>query len=161
MLLEACAIAGMSNGPLMDFYQEAFRQALQYGFDKKQSGFYESGPFAAKANRRDKIWYIQAEGLLCALQMYHLFREEKYWKCFSATLEWVVKRQADWRHGDWHWQIGTDGKPSGDKAAPWKGPYHNGRAVMRSLELLASNTAGDYSQPIEDTLPKSLRAVRA
>ena len=29
--------------------------------------------------------------------------------------------------------------PSGDKARPWKGPYHNGRAMIRCLELLESD----------------------
>jgi mannose/cellobiose epimerase-like protein (N-acyl-D-glucosamine 2-epimerase family) len=139
MLAEACATAGISNGPWLDYYRQAFQQALRYGFDRKRGGFYDAGTFAVKADRREKVWYIQAEGLLCALYMYRLSAEEKYWQCFSATLEWIVNRQADWEYGDWYWQIEADGKPSGDKARSWKGPYHNGRAVIRCLELLAEN----------------------
>ena len=139
MPIAASAALGVSNGAFLNLHRNAFQQVLSYGFDRKLGGFYHSGAFGTKANRQEKVWWVQAEGLLCALEMYHLMAEETYWKCFSTTLDWVVKRQADWQHGDWHWQIGTDGKPSGDKARPWKGPYHNGRAMIRCLELLESD----------------------
>jgi len=139
MLAEACAIAGVPNGPLLDLYRQGFRQALKDGFDHRQGGFYEEGPFGGRADHRDKVWYVQAEGMLCALQMHRLLGGDEYWKSFTQTLEWIMEAQADWRHGDWHWQVAPDGTPSGDKAAPWKGPYHNGRAVIRCLELLATD----------------------
>ena len=45
----------------------------------------------------------------------------------------IAEHQADWENGDWHAWIG--GRSEG-KSGPWKSPYHNGRAVIRCLELL-------------------------
>jgi mannose/cellobiose epimerase-like protein (N-acyl-D-glucosamine 2-epimerase family) len=138
LLIEACQAAGVSKGPLLDLYRTVFAYALRYGFDRNQGGFYYTGPFNAPANRRDKIWWVQAEGLVSALYMYFLFREEVYFECFSQTLDWIVKYQADWEHGEWHAQICENGRPKGDKAGPWKASYHTGRAALQCLQLLSS-----------------------
>jgi len=44
---------------------------------------------------------------------------------------------ADWDGGDWFASISEDGVPSGDKAGSWKSPYHNGRAMIECLDILA------------------------
>jgi mannobiose 2-epimerase len=164
MVMESCVVAGAAHEPLAGFYRQAFEQALRYGFDSKRGGFYDEGPFGKNADRREKVWYVQAEGLLCALYVYLLFRDEKQWRCFSTSLDWIMNYQADWQNGDWHWQIEPDGKPSGDKARSWKGPYHNGRAVMRCLELLPFAAAGSFEFNVEDvvldSLPAQLRGAR-
>lgn len=140
LLIEACNAAELSNGPLLDLCRTLFSQAIRYGFDRKDGGLYFIGPFNAPANRREKIWWVQAEALVSALQMYSLTGESVYFNCFSLTLDWIVKYQADWEHGDWHSQVAKNGKPSGDKAGEWKCPFHNGRAMIRCLELLQSVT---------------------
>ncbi len=136
LLIEACDTAGISNGPLLDLYRTLFSYALRYGFDRKEGGFYDAGPCNAPADRREKIWWVQAEGLVSALQMYRLTGEEVYCHCFFQTLDWIVKHQVDWEHGDWYAQVAKKGKPLGDKVGPWKSPYHNGRAMIQCLELL-------------------------
>jgi mannobiose 2-epimerase len=135
--VEACKTAGISSSLSLDLYRTLFNYALQYGFDRRNGGFYESGPFNAPADWRAKIWWVQAEGLVAALQMYRLTGEEVYWNCFSRTLDWIMKQQADWEHGDWHERVAPDGTPTGMKAGPWKSPYHNGRAMLQCLDLLA------------------------
>ncbi|MGH7806660.1 MAG: AGE family epimerase/isomerase [Thermodesulfobacteriota bacterium] len=140
MLIEACNTAGIPNSLLLDLYRTLFNYALQYGFDRKEGGFFESGPLNAPANKKDKIWWVQAECLVSALQMYSLTRDEVYFNCFYQTLGWIVKHQADWEHGDWYAQVAENGKPSGDKAGAWKSPFHNGRAMIKCLELLTPLT---------------------
>jgi cellobiose epimerase len=139
LLAEACRASGVFSSLFLDLYRSLFHYALQYGFDQKDGGFFDSGPFGAKADRRDKIWWVQAEGLVAALQMYRLTNEEIYWNCFSSTLEWIVNRQADWEHGDWYETVGENGEASGNKAGPWKSAYHNGRAMLQCLDLLAGS----------------------
>jgi len=138
LLIEACNVVGISNSVLIDLYRTLFAYALRYGFDQNKGGFYDSGPYNTSADKRDKIWWVQAEGLLSALQMYCLTGEEIYRHCFSQTLHWIIKYQTDWEHGDWHAHIARNGKRYGDKAGAWKSPYHNGRAMIRCLELLTS-----------------------
>jgi mannobiose 2-epimerase len=137
ILIQACEATGLPNSLLLDLYRTLFHYALQYGFDRKKGGFYDSGPFNASADRRDKTWWVQAECLVSALYMYRLTGEEVYWRCFSQTLHWITKYQVDWKHGEWHMRITTNGTPGGEKAGEWKSPYHNGRAMLLCLELLA------------------------
>jgi mannobiose 2-epimerase len=136
LLAEACRTAGIPENLLADLYRTIFKHALDHGFDRKDGGFYDSGFLNAPADRQDKIWWVQAEGLVAALQMYRLTGESLYWDCFTLVLDWIVKHQVDWKHGDWFEMIDGEGRPSGVKAGPWKGPYHNGRAMLRCLDLL-------------------------
>jgi cellobiose epimerase len=147
LLMKACKSAGLAENLLADLYRTLFNYALQYGFDRKNGGFYNSGFFNARADRREKIWWVQAESLVAALEMYKFTGEQLYWDCFSLTLDWIVNRQVDWKRGDWYEIVHEDGTASGVKAGPWKGPYHNGRAMLHSLELLAlcSAVAGSHS----------------
>ncbi len=137
VLAEACKAARLPNGPLVDLYRTLLDYALRYGFDQKEGGFYDSGPLHAPADRRDKIWWVQAEGLVCALHTHCLTGEKIYWDCFYQTLDWIMKHQVDWEYGDWHARVSDTGKPSGDKAGAWKSPYHNGRAMLQCLRLLS------------------------
>lgn len=136
LLIEANKAAGVAQGPFLDLYRTLFGNALKYGYDQEQGGFYDSGPFGGPADRRAKVWWVQAEGLVSALYLYQLSGEEEYWKTFIQTLDWVERAQVDWEHGDWHATITEDGQPERDKAGPWKGPYHNGRALLECLRLL-------------------------
>ena len=147
LLMKACKSAGLAENLLADLYRTLFNYALQYGFDQKNGGFYNSGVFDARADRREKIWWVQAETLVAALEMYKFTGEQLYWDCFSLTLDWIVNRQVDWKYGDWYEIVREDGTASGVKAGPWKGPYHNGRAMLHCLELLdlCAAVAGSHS----------------
>jgi mannose/cellobiose epimerase-like protein (N-acyl-D-glucosamine 2-epimerase family) len=143
LLIEACEIVNIPVYLLLDLYRTVFSYALKYGFDRKKGGFFRSAPIYARDYYRSKIWWIQAEGLLCALNMYRITREEVYLNCFAQTLDWINKYQADWRNGEWFAEIYQNGKPAGVKADSWKTPYHNGRAALQSLEILESLSEAD------------------
>ncbi len=136
LLQEACDALELPHGPLLDLYHGLFDYSLKHGFDAKQGGFYYFGPFEKPAENRYKDWWVQAECLVSALKMYRLTGQDMYRDCFLKTLNWIATRQVDWKSGDWHARIAPDGSPSGGKAGAWKSPYHNGRAVLRCLELL-------------------------
>jgi len=139
LLVQACMTVGIPYSLLSDLYKTVFNYALQHGYDHRNGGFYASGPLNRAADRREKVWWVQAEGLIAALQMYRFTEEKTYWTCFSRTLEWIVNHQADWEYGDWHETITEEAKIAGVKAGLWKSPYHNGRAMLECLELLAGN----------------------
>ena len=101
LLMEACSAAGVNDGPLGDLYRTAFDYSLRYGYDSTNGGFYDSGPINAAADRRQKVWWVQAECMVSALDMYCLTRDTLYFDCFSKTLDWIMKHQIDWENGDW------------------------------------------------------------
>jgi mannose/cellobiose epimerase-like protein (N-acyl-D-glucosamine 2-epimerase family) len=136
LIADACRAARIPTGPYRDLFRTLFGYSLQHGFDAKEGGFYDSGPFGAPAARKDKVWWVQAEGLVAALTMTALFDDKAYPDCYRKTLDWITKRQADGDGGDWHETIRENGTLGGSKAHAWKGPYHNGRAIIQCLEIL-------------------------
>lgn len=134
--LQAADALGDGQAPPIKLFAGLFDHALTYGFDHEQGGFFASGRPGTPASDRSKIWWVQAETLLAALVMFRLTGEARYWHSFCRTLEWIVCWQTDWVYGDWHTTIAPDGVITGAKASVWKEPYHQGRAMMRSLHLL-------------------------
>lgn len=128
-----------SSAAISDKPERLTRSALRYGFDRKRGGFFESGPAGKNATAKDKIWWVQAEGLLALLPPDGPDEE-----AFVATLDWIVGKQADATDGEWHERIRPILGPNGRKAGPWKAAYHSGRALLRSLEHLKA--AGGKSQ---------------
>ncbi|NNE08285.1 MAG: hypothetical protein HKN20_06950 [Gemmatimonadetes bacterium] len=111
--------------------ERLIQNALRYGFDRKRGGFFKSGPAGASATAKDKIWWVQAEGLLALLPPDGPDEE-----AFAATLDWIDKKQADATGGEWHERVRPILGPKGRKAGPWKAGYHTGRALLRSLDHL-------------------------
>jgi len=136
LLIQACAAADLPNGPLLDLYTALFKNAVHYGWDRREGGFFFHGPIGVPAINRIKFWWVQAEAMLAALEMFRLTGREVYRDCYFETLHWIDGQQADWEHGDWHKTILPEGSKEGDKASAWKTPYHNGRAVIECLALL-------------------------
>ncbi len=137
LLMDACDAAGIPNSPLADLYRTLFAYSRKWGYDEQEGGFFESGHFGRPADRRDKIWWVQAEALVSALRMYEMTKEPAYLEVFERTWDFVSKRQIDWEHGEWHAVITPEGKITGDKANIWKAGYHNGRALIECLATLA------------------------
>lgn len=135
LLMAAQRALGLSDGPLTGLYRSLMAYSLEYGYDGEAGGFYDSGPFNAAADRRDKVWWVQAEGLVAALYMYRLTGEARYAEVFGQTLDWIEAHQIDGRGGDW-FSVVQQGQGQGNKAGAWKSPYHNGRAMIECLETL-------------------------
>ena len=136
LLVDACKAAGLSNYPLLDLYRVLFDYSLKYGYDAEKGGFFESGFFNKPADRRGKVWWVEAEALVSALYMYRLTQEPKYLEVFEKTYQFIEQYQTDWKYGEWHATITPEGRPQGDKAHIWKAGYHNGRAMIECLEML-------------------------
>ena len=136
LLADAAKTAGISTYPLVDLFRAIFVNSYRYGFDDKLGGFFESGPFSEAADKRDKVWWVEAEACVTALYMYRLTGEPHFWQVFKRTFDFVDKYQTDWKHGEW-WPTVRDGRGLGDKAQIWKAGYHNGRAMLECLQQLA------------------------
>lgn len=138
LLIDACETARLAHGPLLDLHQTIFDRCARHGYDRRRGGFYRCGLYGLPAHRREKVWWVQAEALMAALHLYRLTRDTRYADSFNGTLDWIVRRQVDWKNGDWHTEVLPSGKVRGDKTGPWRGPYHHGRAMLHGLAILSS-----------------------
>ncbi|HYK91407.1 MAG TPA: AGE family epimerase/isomerase [Acidobacteriota bacterium] len=136
LLIDACDAIGISNYPLVDLYRKLWEYTLKYGYDQEEGGVFYTGGFNEPANNRNKEWWVEAEALVSALQMYRLTKESKYLSVFKQTYDFIEKYQVDWERGEWYATVSPDGKPYGDKAQVWKAGYHNGRSMIESLKLI-------------------------
>jgi mannobiose 2-epimerase len=136
LLVDALEALGQSAAPLRDLFTQLFAYSLAHGYDEVDGGFYDSGPLGQPADRRDKIWWVQAEALVSALTMYRLTGDPQYARVYLKTWAFTDTRQTDWTSGEWHPTITADGRATGEKASRWKAGYHNGRAMVESLRLL-------------------------
>ncbi len=138
LLVDAYDALGEPVAPLTDLFRALFDNALAHGYDRMAGGFFDSGPLGQDADRRGKTWWVQAEALVSALTMYRLTGEARYADVFRATWRFVNERQTDWIDGEWWETVAPDGTTTGDKAHRWKAGYHNGRAMLECLRLLAA-----------------------
>jgi mannobiose 2-epimerase len=142
LVADALHALGRRTAPYHDLFRDLFTYSLTYGYDQAHGGFYESGPPNAPADRRAKIWWVEAEALVSALTMFQLTGEAKYVDVFERTWQWIDTRQTDWTYGEWHEAIQPDGRPrASNKAHQWKAGYHNGRALVESLERIQSQAS--------------------
>ncbi len=126
---------GFPEGHRLDLYRRIFDHARRYGEDEALGGLWSSGPPGQTATDRRKIWWVQAEALLGMLELYRLTGEGEVIEAFLRTLSWVQQWQVDWSQGEWHAEV-RGGRAYGPKAGSWKGPYHNGRALIEGIEIL-------------------------
>lgn len=136
LVAEACALVGLPFALVADWARSLLDSILRWGRDRRTGGIYFKGSLGGPAYTRRKVWWTQAEVLVGGLAAHRLTGDERYAELYLDTLEWIVERHVIWDAGDWHATIEEDGRTTGDRAGPWKTPYHNGRAMMQCLELL-------------------------
>ncbi len=136
LLADAAKAANIGTYPMLDLFRAVFVNSFRYGFDDRLGGFFESGPFALPADKRDKVWWVEAEACVTTLYLYRLTGESHFWAVFKRTYDFIDKYQTDWQHGEW-WPTVRGENGLGDKAQIWKAGYHNGRAMLECLDLLS------------------------
>lgn len=115
--------------------------ALDWGWDRVHGGLYFAGQAFGPPFDRTKWWWVQAESLNVLLVMHEHYGHEtrRYWTAFLAQLRFIWSHLIDHRHGGWFPSATEDGAAPGgprDKAMQWKAAYHDGRALMNTVEAL-------------------------
>lgn len=110
--------------------------SMKHGYDRQHGGFFYTGPLGQSSDDTKKEWWVQAEGLVCFLELHQLTGNTDYLKHFVQTLEFVEKHQVA-AEGSWWASRQADGKSLNDsRSSMWQGAYHNGRAMIYSMKLL-------------------------
>jgi mannobiose 2-epimerase len=142
LLTEAAAALGLaSDTATLAVSRHLVDHALALGWDDTRGGFYDKGMPGGKPTGFEKIWWVQAEGLNGLLLMHERYgsQTDRYYRAFLKEWDFVDRHVIDKKNGDWFYQVGPAGEPESprqDKGGKWKDPYHQGRALMESVERL-------------------------
>ena len=108
--------------------------ALEFGWDTQHGGFYDSGSVYGRAFERQKVWWVQAEGLNALLLLHGRFGSEtkRYWSAFIQQWEFIQSHQIDAKYGGWYSEVTREGVagPGRVKSDRWTECYHQGRALL-------------------------------
>jgi len=91
---------------------------------------------------KQRIWWVQAEAMIGFLYAWRMEEKPEYLETAQSVWQYTSEHVFDRINGEWHWALDELEKPlmSYDKISEWKGPYHNVRACLESLELLTIAT---------------------
>jgi cellobiose epimerase len=142
LLLEAEEALGESDETTSAKARKLVDFALAHGWDTPHGGFFDSAELATrKVTVREKIWWVEAEGLNALLLMH--FRYDKgasktYWDAFSRQWAFIRDHQIDSTRNGWYPTVAEDGArlPGRSKSDAWTDPYHQARACWRVVEAL-------------------------
>jgi mannobiose 2-epimerase len=138
LVSDALAALNQPTAPYAQLFEAVFAYSKQHGWDDVKGGFFDSGPKGQPADRRQKVWWVQAEVIVAALEMYRQTRDPQYLDVFEKTWRFIDTAQTDWTRGEWFESIAPAGTPgTGPKGHAWKAGYHNGRALLQVLDRLA------------------------
>lgn len=137
LVLDAAEALGWSPALFRSWAVATCSYSLRHGYDDEHGGFYYTGPLGEPAEDRRKEWWVQAEALVAMLHMVRLTGDERYYRIFRQTLDFVEKHQLA-QEGGWWATRRADGSPHPNKSrtSMWQGAYHNGRAMLNCSKLL-------------------------
>jgi mannobiose 2-epimerase len=81
-------------------------------------------------------WWAEAEAIVGFINAYELTGDEAYVSKAINVWKYTDKFIVDHKNGEWFYDVDEKGNHSGDKAGPWKCPYHNSRMCMELIERL-------------------------
>lgn len=88
----------------------------------------------------DRHWWVQVEAMEGLANAYAMTQDESYLQTAFKIWDYVYTHIIDTQKGEWFWRVSEKNIPYTDdqKAGPWKGPYHNTRALMRIITKINS-----------------------
>lgn len=146
LLLEAAEALGRTHDPVtLRQGKKMVDNALRNGWDEEAGGLYDMAYYLPGEREitileRTKNWWAQAEALNTLLLMAELFPEDPlgYYDRFEQLWDYTKIYLIDDDFGGWY-AGGVDEEPEHritPKGHIWKGAYHDGRSLMRSIQRL-------------------------
>jgi mannobiose 2-epimerase len=145
LLHEAAEILNRNDGATTaETSRHLVDHSLRWGWDEVNGGFYDEGPPAGEPERKNKVWWVQPEGMNGLLTASRLFpSQDIYRRRFGETWAFFRDHMVDGRHGGCFDTVDPAGKPlKRQKASPWKTAYHVTRAMLHASEDLRREALG-------------------
>lgn len=130
--------------------KKMLNHSLRFGFAEHHQGIFEKGYYfegqdTVEILDRRKSWWAQAEAWHSLALFAQLYPDEpSYEEAFRQMWQYLQEHLIDQKYGGWY-SYGLDETPSseqGRKAHPWKGAYHNGRALAQVLGYADGQNTG-------------------
>lgn len=86
-------------------------------------------------------WWIQAEAMVAFVNAWQLTGKQHYLEAAERVWQFIIEHHKDAVGGEWFWADlkNNPQAPPFYKVGFWKGPYHNGRAMLQVAERLRSD----------------------
>ena len=131
-----------NDDELLQFAQLIFKNAIEFGWDKKYGGILYFKDVLGKpveAYEHDmKLWWIHNETIIASLMFYLKTQDKYYLKWFEKTVKYAFKHFSDKKYGEWFGYLRRDGKPTEPpcKGHTYKGPFHVMRMLVKCMDLI-------------------------
>ena len=114
-----------------------FIQHRDYERNEPEAPFLVTDYDGTPVGWQDKIWWVQAEGLIALCMSGVKNGNEAHWKLFLELYEYVKQYFTDPRTGEWYSFLHRDGSIlSANLGSTLKGPYHVPRCLMMIISIL-------------------------
>ena len=117
------------------------RKALETGMDPIHGGMYDE--FHDQVLHDGKIWWVQAEAVVGFTNAWQITRDNAFLEAMLDTWLFTDAHLIDHAFGEWFGATAADGTrgyahstEQGQKAGPWKCPYHNARMCFEMMHRL-------------------------
>lgn len=150
LLLDAAeTLYGSPDTATLHVAENLVQHTLDYGFDENYYGLFDRGYKFRESDEVEivdnkKNWWGQAEAwhTLALFATMHP-EEEMYPQAFQQMWKYITTEMIDGEYGGW-FNNGLDTDPenrTARKGHQWKGAYHNGRALIQTLEMAGGQPA--------------------
>jgi mannobiose 2-epimerase len=144
LLHESAHALGLKDAKGEKLGRALVNHAMKYGWDAPHGGFFDAAERETKQiTHREKIWWVEAEGLNALLLMHRIHgkKDGRYGFAFLKLWEFIRDRQLDTDNGGWF--AATDEAGAPDRRKPksdaWTDPYHQARALWHVIDGLHSS----------------------
>lgn len=134
LMIRAERVLGVA--PSWEHFHGLLAEALYRGLDRARGGMFLEGPGTRPAADRRKVWWVQAEAIAALADGLRDRNDPDYATALTGLLTWVLRYHI--LSEDEVWIAATDevGRPLDvTKAGPWKGAYHDVRAMTKFVEV--------------------------
>ena len=126
---------------LLDFVMER-------GWDERHGGVYSKGEPLGEPRVREKVWWVQCEGIGALSFAYRMEGEEVYRDRLDGLVSFCYRRFFDDKYGEWFHLLSEEGEVRDErKGGEWKAAYHVMQACYHAHRNLQSlgEPVGKYS----------------
>ncbi|MGM8931066.1 AGE family epimerase/isomerase [Salinicola halophyticus] len=95
-----------------------FIEAVEKGWDSRHGGLVYGVDFDRQPLNRDKVYWVQAEGLAVAAMLGDLTGEARYWRWYDRIANYCWQHLIDHQHGGWYRILTPDNRRYSREKSP-------------------------------------------